>query len=253
MKLEERLKLYQCEKQREIEAQGGGKTDQCIRRVTDVFLREEEKKRLSYFEFLWLQSSFVQKKWWLLQAVFMLVVWIGLTLSGSTELIKKGLGVFGSLFVVMIIPELWKNKTNCAMEVEDSCFYTMRQIYSARLLLFLLVDTVIISCFCVSGVLAWKLAIRDLMIHFMLPMTVTGGICFGTLCSKHIAQEGIAVILCFLWSGVWSFIVMNHNLYQSVDDTVWFCVLFLSVLYLGYHVYKLLKGSGERLVVSSWN
>ena len=45
-----------------------------------------------------------------------------------------------TLFAILIIPELWKNRANCCMEVEGSTYYALRQIYSARILLFGLAD-----------------------------------------------------------------------------------------------------------------
>lgn len=246
MKLEDRLNLYRSEVQKELKEQDGQKMERCIKSAVQACLLEEEKKRLSYLEFLRIQCSFIRKRWWLLQAVFLLAVWMGLTMLGSAEAVKKGLGIAGTLFVTMMIPELWKNRENGATEVEDSCLYTLRQIYSARILLFLAADTVILSSFCLSGILMWDIAAKDVVIHFMLPMTVTGGICFGTLCSRHFVQEGVAMIACFLWSSVWSVLVMNHNLYQLVDDTVWFGVLFLAALYLGCSVCKTVWGNRKR-------
>lgn len=252
MKLDDRLEMYQSEVRKEIENQAEWKIEKCIKNATETYVLEEEKKHLSYYEFLWIQSAFIQKKWWILQAVFMLVVWIGLTILGSPEVTKRGLGVSGTLFIIMMIPEVWKNEMNTATEIEGSCFYTLRQIYSARLLLFFMVDTVILSIFCISGFWAWNMEVKDMMIHCMIPMTVTAGICFGTFCSKHFAHEGIAIIFCFLWSGVWSIIVMNHKLYMCIDDSVWITVLILSVLYLAYSVYRVVQGSGKRLEVQTY-
>ncbi|MDM8211473.1 RNA polymerase sigma factor [Mediterraneibacter glycyrrhizinilyticus] len=45
-----------------------------------------------------------------------------------------------TLFAILIIPELWKNRANCCMEIEGSTYYALRQIYSARILLFGLAD-----------------------------------------------------------------------------------------------------------------
>ncbi|MFT3984929.1 MAG: hypothetical protein QM697_13560 [Lachnospiraceae bacterium] len=248
MRIEARLNLYKYEKKEAGESQKElhMKEEKCIKKVMDAFIQEEEKKHLSYREFLWIQGYFIKKKWWVLQAILLLTVWIGLAVLGSTEEVKKSLGIAGTLFVVIMIPELWKNKSNKSTEIEESCFYTLRQIYSARLLLFLLADTIILSCFYMAGMIVWDITGMDLIKNFILPMTVTGGICFGLLCSKHVVHEGIAVALCFLWSGVWSALVMNAAFYKSIEDFVWFIILFLAVLYLGYSIYRTLQTRGDR-------
>ena len=50
--------------------------------------------------------------------------------------IQRSMGVIASLFVILIIPELWKNRTFQCMEIEASSYYSLRQVYAARMLLF---------------------------------------------------------------------------------------------------------------------
>lgn len=52
-----------------------------------------------------------------------------------------------SLFAVLIMPELWKNRNTGAMEIEGTTFYTLRQMYAARIMAFALADGFILGIF----------------------------------------------------------------------------------------------------------
>ncbi len=241
MKAEERLYQYRCMMEEEMDVSDKKEQEElCLKRAMKLFFYQEEKKRLSYFEFLWQQSFFIQKKWWLFQGITLFMVEVLLKALGSVTELKKGFGIAASLFIVFMIPELWKNKSSNSMEIEESCYYDLRQIYSARLFLFLLTDTAIVTFFCTGSMAVWQIALKDMIILFLLPMAVTGCICFGLLCSRHMIHEGIAVISCFLWSGIWSVLVMNPVVYGWICETMWLVMLMLSVLYMGYCVHKML-------------
>mgnify|MGYP006990195710 CR=1 FL=1 len=66
-------------------------------------------------------------------------IWCYLPIIVATVQCSKQriLGVVASLFIILIIPELWKNQTYQSMEIEATSYYSLRQIYAARMSLFL--------------------------------------------------------------------------------------------------------------------
>ena len=103
-----------------------------VNKSIEIFYLKEQEKLLTYREFLWTQFRITQKKWWFLQ--ILLLAGIGMVLSSNQEefFVQRGLGIASVLFVILIIPELWKNKSNQCMEIESASYFSLRQIYSAR-------------------------------------------------------------------------------------------------------------------------
>ena len=106
----------------------------------EAFLKSEEEGETAWLEFLYQQARYSQKRWWLGQGALLLVLWMILYMSGSSPDIQRSAGILTSAFVILALPELWKNRANCCMEIEGSTYYALRQIYSARILLFGLAD-----------------------------------------------------------------------------------------------------------------
>ena len=83
-----------------------------------AFLSGEAEHALSPREFLYLQSKLIQKRWWFLQGLLLAVVCLFLCHMETDYMIRRALGLAGPLFVILILPELWKNRNFDAMEVE---------------------------------------------------------------------------------------------------------------------------------------
>ena len=62
--------------------------------------------------------------------------------------IQRSLGVIASLFVILVIPEFWKNCSNKSMEIEAVSYFSLKQVYAARTLLFGIADTLLLTVFC---------------------------------------------------------------------------------------------------------
>lgn len=219
MNLEEALRRYQ----RATEARPEeGELQRAVQRAKKAFYRAEEHRRLSYREFLWIQFKVIQKRWWLLQ--FLLLCGLGAALPYANYgacYFQRGLGVAASLFVILLIPELWKNRSCRCMEVEGAAYYSLRQIYAARMVLFGGVDLLLLTAFCGAATAGFGFDPVSLMIQFLLPMLVTACVCFGTLCSEYSFHETTAVALCLLWSALWSAIVLNEKVYAAISLPVW--------------------------------
>ena len=157
------------------------------------------------------------------------------------------------LFAAMLLPELWKNRSGGAVEVECAAFYSLRQIYAARMLLFAIVDFLLLCCFSLTVVLSGRMLVWELMVQFFLPYMVTCCICFRTLYSQAVS-EPFALALCMVWCGVWNLLVLSEKVYKAVSAPVWAAMLGISLAYLGYSVYKGQKNDKEMWEVKPlWN
>ena len=149
-------------------------------------------------------------------------------------LIRRSLGLAGPLFVILILPELWKNRNFDAMEVECTTFYTLRSIYAARLTIFAVVDLLLLSAFFATASVVARISLWEILIQFVLPFNVTCCICFRTLYAKRIRSEALAMLLCILWTGVWAMLIMNNAVYSVISVPMWIVALAASALGMCY-------------------
>lgn len=211
-----------------------GRLRETARRSQQAFLACEAERPLSWFEFLYEQSAFLQKRWWAAQGGLLLALLALLCCTHSDLYIQRSLGTAGPLFALAMLPELWKNQRSDALEVEGAAYYSLRQIYAARMLLFALADAALLSLFFAAAHCALALSLFDLLTQFFLPFAVTCCICFRTLCSRRFHSELFALLLCSVWVGVWTMIVLTPAVYDAVTAPAWCGVLALAAVYLGY-------------------
>lgn len=217
------------------------KIEAAVKKSLDVFYLAEQERMLSYHEFLWTQLKLIQKRWWILQFLLLLILWFVLRDIEEDFYIQRSLGIIASLFVILVIPEFWKNRGNQCMEIEAVSYFPLRQIYAARLLLFGIVDLFLLTVFCGAATITLHLELLQLTVQFLFPLSVTAGICFGTLCSNHSFSEASAVALCVLWSAVWLLIVLNETIYTKVTPPIWIALIGVAILYIFSALYRLLK------------
>lgn len=154
------------------------KVAEIIRKSMEAYCLTEQERFLTYWEFLWAQLRLIRKRWWLFQILLLILLWAVLPSVQVEQLEQRILGVVSSLFIILIIPELWKNQTYQSMEIEATSYYSLRQIYAARMLLFGIVDIVLITFFCTSAAIRMDILFLQLLVQFLFPMTVTTAICF---------------------------------------------------------------------------
>lgn len=200
----------------------------------EAFLVGESEQTTSHIEFLYQQSKYIKKHWWAMQGLLLTCVCFLLYGAETDFLIRRSLGFAGPLFVVLILPELWKNRSYDAMEVECTTFYTLRSIYSARLTLFAGMDVFLLSMFFMGASLGAKVTLWEMLIQFLLPFNVTCCICFRCLYSKTINTEALSLLLCCFWIGLWTVVILNDNVYYKISVPVWVGLLAASFLYMGY-------------------
>ena len=199
-----------------------------------AFLSGEAEQMVSPGVFLFLQSKLIQKRWWFLQGLLLAFVCLFLCHMETDYLIRRALGLAGPLFVILILPELWKNRNFDAMEVECTTYYTIRSIYAARLTLFAVVDILLLSAFFAVASVFAKITVWEMLIQFVLPFNVTCCICFRTLYARSIRSEALAMLLCILWTGVWAMLIMSNAVYSMISVPIWIAALAASVLGICY-------------------
>ena len=210
------------------------KVMQTIAVSKSAYLSGEAERTLSPGDFLFLQSKLIQKRWWFLQGLLLAFVCLFLCHMETDYLIRRALGLAGPLFVILILPELWKNRNFDAMEVECTTYYTIRSIYAARLTLFAGVDLLLLSVFFAAASIVARISLWEMLVQFVLPFNVTCCICFRTLYAKRIRSEALAMLLCILWTGIWAMLIMSNAVYSVISVPVWAAALAASVLGMCY-------------------
>ena len=226
------------------------KIQETICKSKNAFFMAEQERMLSYHDFLWIQLRVIQKRWWVLQFIILVALWIALNSIHDEMYIKRSMGVVAALFVILIIPELWKNRSCECMEIEATSYYSLKQVYATRMLLFGVTDIFLITVFLgvVSAGLHYELS--ELVVQFLFPLCVTACVCFGILCSKRSFSETVAIVLCVIWSALWLFIVLNENIYVMVTVPIWLMLFGLAMIFLGFAIYRILKNCNQYLEVS---
>lgn len=240
--LEEQLKAY---KERTRTAPTEENIQKTIQTAKEAFYLAEQENVLPYGEFLWAQLKLIQKRWWLLQALLLCMAGAMMASSNWEDYIQRGMAVSSTLFVILTIPEFWKNRSCQSMEIEESAYYSLRQIYAARILLFGMADILLLTLFGNTAVLILHFPFEKLLVQFLLPAVITSCICFGTLSSKHRINETSAVILSILWSALWLPITLNEKIYTMITLPLWLGILGISLLFLAFAVYRILNHCEE--------
>ena len=195
-----------------------------------AFLSGEAEQMVSPGEFLFLQSKLIQKRWWFLQGLLLAFVCLFLCHIKTDYLVRRALGLAGPVFMILLFPELWKNRNFDAMEVECTTYYTIRSIYAARLTLFAGVDLLLMSAFFAVASVFAKITVWEMLIQFVLPFNVTCCICFRTLYAKRIRSEALAMLLCILWTGIWAILILSDAVYSAISVPLWIAALAVSAL-----------------------
>ena len=223
------------------------KLQETIVKAKAAFAENEAEEFLLPVEFLYEQCRYIKKRWWIIQGMVLMLLWIFLQWSESNYYTQRCMGVAASLFAVLLLPELWKNRNVNAVEVESVSFYSLRQIYSARILAFAFVDCLLLGAFALPVLMSGKVAAGELIIQFFLPFIVSCCICFRTLYSSQMGSEIAALFFCIMWCAVWIQIVLNEKIYRMISEPVWLVLTGIAAGYLGYCIHR-----GQKNCVKMW-
>lgn len=196
------------------------------------------EQSLTVWEFLYMQSRFIKKYWWVMQAVLLSVLYWYVQYLGDAQLIRQVLGIGAPLFVILVIPELWKNSSNNALDIEATTMYTLQQVYSARLMLFAGVDLLLLSMFCLGTTASKCLSLWEFMTQFVIPMNVTCCICLTCLYCPRMGNQSLSLVLCLLFAMMWREVVQTEHIYKAITVPAWTALLVLTFAYMGYCVFR---------------
>lgn len=202
------------------------------------FYEGAEQSEPHYFAFLYEQMGYIRKRWWLLQFLVLFLTGWSVHDLESGFYMQRILGIEAALFVIMVIPEMWKSRSSYSLEVEGAAYYSLRQIYAARMLAFGVVDIGLLSAFTVAVSVTASVQAKEMVVYFFLPFTGACCILFRALCSRMVTTQIGTMSLALLWTAVWLFVVTDEQIYQKVSVPVWGAALLLAALYLGYAVKK---------------
>lgn len=241
--------------EKKLKGYGSG-LDPCVKeeQIRAVMIKSQKAfydslhgEAVGWSTFLMEQAIYIRKRWWLCQLLLLAGLWWILYLSDSGYVAQHSMGVIAPVFVILLIPELWKNRSSGSVEIEGAAYFSLRQIYAARMLLFAMVDVLLLGIFtgAVLGTAQTTVGVWDMAIHFFLPLNVSCCICFGTLYGRRVHSEYAAVGLCLAWLAVWMLIILDEQIYSAVSKTVWAGAVTMSLLFLAAVVYRKLKSCGS--------
>lgn len=207
--------------------------EQTINIVKKEIIKNKGTK-MSYIEFIYEQSRFMQKRWYLLQILLMILLWFLLENADDSLYLRRLLGIFAPIFVSLILPELWKNRKYYSIEIESSSYYTLNQIYSARIALLSIIDIFILTIFFVST----NLTLKDFILNFIIPLNISSSISLKLL-SKENQSQISTLISFFVFSFIYLMILSNNKLYETVMIACWPYFLVISIIYLFYCIKKI--------------
>ncbi len=233
-------KLFECGEYRKMPVEEEEIT-QALSRAKTAFYTNAKKHNVSYFEFLFGQMAYIRKRWWLCQGLVLLILWKILCSVQNNVYVFRGMGVLAVVFVILLIPELWKNRSHESMEIEGTAYFSLRQIYAARMLLFAMADILMLSLFFGIVSVSVQITIKEVLVQFFLPFNVTCCICFRLLYSRWVNSEYLAMALSLLWSVVWGWVVFNEMLYESLAMPVWAGLFMMSIVYLLFVIRQVFK------------
>lgn len=237
-KLEQRL--FACKASQTVPLEEAEIT-KTLSKAKEAFYEGAKVHTVSRMEFLFSQMGYIKKWWWLCQGMVLVVLWRFLCSAGSDVYIQRIMGVLAAVFAILLVPELWKNRSSQSMEIEGAAYFSLRQVYAARMLLFAMADVLMLSIFCGVVSITVQITVRELLFCFFLPFNVTCCICFRLLYSRWANSEYLAIALSLLWSAVWSWIVLKEAVYSAVMVPVWWGVMTASMAYMLFTVYQLLR------------
>lgn len=210
----------------------------------EAYFRQEQACRLTDWEFLLGQLRYTRKRWWALQGALLLLAIRMIPTMGPHFARVRTMGVIGCLFVVLMIPELWRNRESDSTQVEAACLYSLRQIYAARLTLFGMVDVALLTLFSLGlGRMGFTLA--EVLSQFLLPATVTACICFSLLCGRQSWNEAVCLAACLLFGGAWWLLLMNEPLYTMIVPGVWTALFGLALAFLALAVRRTVRTTNQ--------
>lgn len=211
----------------------------------DVAKKEYQRQMLlqpmSSLEFLFQQMLSLSKKYWLTQLIVFFTAAFTLEFGGIGKDKMSYCAIYAPLLIIFSIPELWKNISASAYEIENTTYFDLRKVYFSRLVLVGMLDLILLSLLISMTVKGGSLSLYESAIYFFVPFNFNCCICFSLLCSKRkICSELLAGGSCVSGAVLWYLLVKNYHIYELLQMRTWYILLTLS---LGYIIFV-----GKRMV-----
>ena len=216
-----------------------------VLKAKEIMIAKEKRNRMDFAEFLIVQMKMMRKKWWLLQGLLLLLACGWLSASGDADYIYQGLSIFATLFVILIIPELWKNMECKSMEIEASAFFDLRKVYAAKLIAFGLVDTIFITFFCIITTQLQNILFIDMLKQFVFPVIIAATICMTVFSCRNPFNELVTMIICIVANLIWMAITFNEMIYSKITPLIWMGVFAFCISLIFYNVRKVLNQNSK--------
>lgn len=219
--------------------------DNTVFKAKELIIKKDLIKRIDFAEFIIFQMKIMRKRWWVLQAALLLLACQWLYISGDANYIYRGLSIFATLFVILIIPELWGNMKYKSMEIEDASLFNLRNVYAAKLIAFGIVDTIFLSFFCTAATQLQNVLFVDILKQFVFPVMIAATICMMVFSCRNPFSELTTVVICIVANLIWVTIVLNESIYCKITFWIWICLFAVSFLLIIYSVYKALNKNSK--------
>ncbi|MGN0273403.1 MAG: hypothetical protein ACI4DT_01275 [Chordicoccus sp.] len=211
----------------------------------ETFYREEKKKPLPRKAFVLYQFRLMKKGWMILQAVLLIGIYVLLHFLGDLDACYRLVAVLSTLLIIFFVPELWREKREHSIDLINSCYYSIEELYAAKLLIAGLYDLLILSVFFIVTLTTSHVTVYRMILHFLLPMLVTACICLVCL-SAGISNYYITLSVCIAFSGLWYAVTSFPFLYRPISTAAWVVFLILSVVLLAVQIRRIVHGRGLR-------
>lgn len=202
-------------------------------------------ERLNYFDFMILQMRLIKRQWWVLQGIALFVAWTGLACMGTSWYTQRGMSIVAALFVILAIPELWKNRETKSIEIEEASYYNLRHVYGAKILSFGLVDVVFLSIFAIITINTQEYPVTDFLKQFIFPVMISTILCLVTLSFSRKLTELFTAMLCMAVDAVWIAIAMNDTVYDMISPAIWIAMFLAGSVIITILIYNLMR-EGQR-------
>lgn len=206
---------------------------------------EEGLGNLKIMDFFLTQIKLMPKHWWGLQGLLLVGLWILLVLSNVSQTVQREMSIGATLFIIIMIPELWKNRQYHSMEIEATTVYSLRQVYAAKIIAFGLVDILMLTIFCILAGTVQGISAFDLMKQLVFPLLLAAGSCFAVFCSRRLFSESMAVVICMLVNGFWTMLILQDRLYNAISFGFWIVLFDIAGLFLAYMIWRTVKQCGN--------
>lgn len=216
------------------------KIDRTVLKANEILNAKVQTSRIGFAEFVVAQVRLMKKKWWVLQGILLFFAGEWIAVSGDTDYTCRGLSILASLFVILVIPELWKNTECRSIEIEESSLFDLRRVYAAKLMAFGIIDTVFLTFFCIFTSRMQGVMFAGVLKQFVFPVLLAATICLVSFSSKKRCCEATMMIVCIVSNVIWIVLVLNETVYSKITPLLWVGLFGICSCLIIYSIRKVL-------------